>query len=211
VVSNKCAIKLRHKVALQNKTYDDVQMLYTGFFGSGIINSSVWGKLYKRVLFDNVLDELRKLPHIFWGEDTMINLLLFHEAQKVAVTNEMLYFYRYGGGSKVLNGKWISELQELYLWRNDFLKKANLSYLYKDNLAQVLNAFLYYYSKTRGIEKIEIKTDLSYVIADIDKYYTDYIYADYFRNIDDYSSAQLKSVIKDPINVKIKQKCLKLT
>lgn len=111
--------------------------LVSNFLYYPVFHVGVTSKLYSSKL---ITCSFKSIPKIFVGEDACINAILFQKADHVAVVDERLYFYRFGGES----GHYYSELSEdiskLYLWRKEFIllngykiddqKKALLDSLY---------------------------------------------------------------------------------
>lgn len=137
---------------------------------SALTSVTMWGKLYRRSVFEEAQDFLETIPAIFWGEDTMINAAVFSKANTVVRILDELYNYRIGGGSSRSTEKTMHELAELYQWRKNYLLNADADIKYhKANLAQVLNAAIYYahYSK-KLLRREKICEELSCTIADIE-------------------------------------------
>lgn len=138
---------------------------------SAMTSVSMWGKLYRRTVFEKAQDALETIPNIFFGEDTMINAAVFAEADIVVKISGKLYDYRTGGGSSGSTERTMVELMELYRWRKNYLLTANADIKYhKANLAQTLNVAVYYahYSK-KLLSREKICSDLAYVISDIEQ------------------------------------------
>ncbi len=62
------------------------------------LNNSVWGKIIKKTLFDNILFPQGKIY-----EDLAVFYLLFERANKIVHTTQTLYFYRQREGSYIQN------------------------------------------------------------------------------------------------------------
>lgn len=58
-------------------------------FLSGRSNVLVWGKMYKRKLFDNI-----RMPEGLYNEDDWVAWKLYYKANRIVVSSDMLYYYR---------------------------------------------------------------------------------------------------------------------
>lgn len=86
------------------------------FLFSGCFTCEVTSKIYKRSLFENSGKYAKYIK--FYGEDLYLNFELFLKANKVSLLDEVLYFYRKGGGtsnymkdyfSDIINGLYIKQ------------------------------------------------------------------------------------------------------
>lgn len=179
---------------------------------SALTSVSMWGKLYRRSIFEEAQDSLETIPAIFWGEDTMINAAVFGNANTVVRISDELYDYRVGGGSSGSTEKTMHELAELYRWRKNYLINADADIKYlKANLAQVLNVAIYYahYSK-KLMGRVRICNELAAVIDDIEEFCPNYRYKkDYDLNIP-MTDKEFKNIYHESPLVVIKQHLLRI-
>lgn len=207
----------KHGLLLSHKKFNSSVKEYIGneilvdFFTDSNIGASMWGKLYKKELFLRNLNQLKQLPNIFYGEDSLINALILKSTKKVITTNEPLYVYRFGGGSSGMSEKSLDELVILYDWRKKFLKEhLDLKYNFY-NLNQVLNVIIFYYHFQKEPFSIEkIASELSTIINDIDLYGKDYYYRDVYKNLTTYDYKKFKSIYKEPLIYRIKNMIVKI-
>ena len=179
---------------------------------SALTSVSVWGKLYRRSIFEEAQDSLETIPAIFWGEDTMINAVVFGKANTVVRISDELYDYRVGGGSSGSTEKTMHELAELYRWRKNYLMNADADIKYhKANLAQVLNVAIYYahYSK-KLIGREKICYELATVIHDIEEFYPNYKYKNPYDLSIHMTDEEFKNVYRESMTVVIKQLILRI-
>lgn len=118
----------RHKFAkhFHAKTYKEITTpelfddYFISFFGVNILSVTLWGKLFKKELFQN--PELK--PSGFkMGEDLILSMRIFPSISKYLVIEENVYFYRYGGGTSRYNPNMYSDLKSQYYIKLDAIKK----------------------------------------------------------------------------------------
>lgn len=108
---------------LEQVIYKDIFMekYYKGFFGASTFPVQVWGKLYRKEIFNEV-----KFYTNFMGEDLCINLQALPKARKMVVVNKPLYYYRFGGGSSKFNPNFIDDYSVIKKIQNDCAKIFNI-------------------------------------------------------------------------------------
>ena len=110
---------------------------FISFFGVNILSVTVWGKLYRRDLFDR--SEIG--PTGFKrGEDLVMNMRLFPFVRKYVTIDEDIYHYYYGGVTSTLDPSFYECSKKQYYMKLDMINK----YEYKKAL------------KTTGIEMCNI-------------------------------------------------------
>lgn len=95
---------------------------FISFFGINKLGVNLWGKLYKKDLFDkaNVKPSGMKM-----GEDLLLNMRLFPFVNKYVVTNHNVYYYRYGGMTSKFNPTLYSDLKKQYAIKMKMLEEYN--------------------------------------------------------------------------------------
>lgn len=114
------------------KFYDNRQALRALCSGQNSTNYSIaWNKVYKRILFEKIRYPLGRIH-----EDEFTTYLLFWMAEKIAVTNQYLYYYLRSETS--ITGRPFSierlDVLDAYKERLVFLNKNNLEKEYNDTL-----------------------------------------------------------------------------
>lgn len=143
----------------------------------------------------------------------MINAAVFSKAEKVVWIGEDLYDYRVGGGTSGSTEKTMHELEELYLWRKNYLLNADADIAYhRANLAQVLNNAVWYahYSK-KVMSREKICNDMAAVIADIADIYPDFQHRNAYDLNIPMTDEEFRDIYHESPLVIIKQKILKFT
>lgn len=84
---------------------------YISFFGVNILSVTLWGKLYKKFLFE---EEKLKPTGYKMGEDLMLNMSLFPNIRKYVRIPNIVYNYRMGGLTSGYNPTLYSDLKEQY-------------------------------------------------------------------------------------------------
>ena len=78
---------------------------YIGFFLNTVFPVSMWGRLYRKDTIDKAMQETELFDDNVdrMGEDQFFNLKLFPYLRAMYRTDEMVYIYRYGGGTTRFN------------------------------------------------------------------------------------------------------------
>lgn len=86
----------KHQVISQPELYNKY---YVSFFGKTFFPVDIWGRLFRKSVIDNAYkqtdlynDKIR-----FLADDVYFNMKLFPYLQSLYVTDELVYYYRYGG------------------------------------------------------------------------------------------------------------------
>jgi glycosyltransferase involved in cell wall biosynthesis len=101
---------------------------YISFFGINILSVTMWGKLYRRSLFDH---EEIKPSGLKIGEDLWVNMVMFPFIERYVRINQMVYYYRYGGVTARYNPrlwsdfKWLYFQKKLLIEKYHYIKAAN--------------------------------------------------------------------------------------
>lgn len=112
-----------------NNKYDETQALESCLYNDKLFPVSCWGKLYRLSLLKEI-----EFPQFnqFWGEDRIFNLNAIHNASKIAISENSIYNYRWGGLSYTQ-----LELNDLELYKNVFLFKSN--WAIKNNYQNIIH------------------------------------------------------------------------
>lgn len=100
---------------------DFMSKYYKGFFGALAFPVQVWGKLYRKVLFDDIV-----FYSNFMGEDLCINLQVLPKARKMVALSKPLYYYRFGGGSSKFNTKFLEDYSIIKKVQNECAERYNV-------------------------------------------------------------------------------------
>ena len=93
---------------------------YISFFGINLLSVTLWGKLYRRSLFD--LEGVRA-SGFRMGEDLMLNMRLFPYVSKYVSIPDIVYYYRIGGMTSHYNTHFYPDLKAQYFIKLDAIKK----------------------------------------------------------------------------------------
>lgn len=98
-----------------------VRDYYGSFSGCGNLPVQVWGKLYKRSLFD---EERIKLAGVFYGDDICLNMQVLPNADRIVFIPENVYFYRWGGMTTKINEIFLKDTIRQYYFKGEIYEKA---------------------------------------------------------------------------------------
>ena len=115
-----------NKVVYQPELFE---RYYSGFFGEHCFYVSMCAKLYKKNAIDRALQETElfaKRIH-FMGEDLHFNMKLFPYLQSMYMVDDLVYYYRIGGGSEDHFNPNYPEIFTLCGIRLELLDKYNYS------------------------------------------------------------------------------------
>lgn len=93
---------------------------FISFFGVNVLNVAVWGKLYKKALFDN--PEIQP-SYYRLGDDLLLSMKLFVSSERYVITDDNVYYYRYGGVTSKFNPYLYLDLKAQYYIKLDMIKK----------------------------------------------------------------------------------------
>lgn len=139
-------------------TYDRINMLRA--LSEGRINGSVWNKLYKRELWE----EIRFLEgHVY--EDCEVSYKIMNQMGKAVVVDDVLYLYRERPGSITRTISWVYHCDRMLTYsRVEFFIKENLSDCFSEKQIQKvsqthLKGMMISYTKLFRIEGIDKKSE----------------------------------------------------
>lgn len=92
------------------------------------INGCMWGKVFVRELFNNILE-----PEGYLYEDTIFNHLILPIAKKVSVTSKCVYFYRQNNNGIVRSSKGRPKNIDSFLVTNEVFKAKKIMKIENDN------------------------------------------------------------------------------
>lgn len=187
------------------------KLLAGSFSGGNLVSPEMWGKLYKRELFERNIAQLEALPKVFVGDDTMMNSILFYSAGTVIGVEKNLYYYRVGGGSSRYSDAILDDVVAVYHWRKRFLLETGNESWQPCNLAQVLNWIIYFYQfRNESFSMDEFAGKLESVIGDVPSYGRDYFYRDMFLNVRKMQWEEFCGLYREKAVVRLKQLVLEV-
>ena len=115
---------------------------YIGFFGKSCFTVSMWGRLFKKSIIDRALQETELFSSEirFMGEDEHFNVMIFPYLNSMYMTDEAVYYYRYGGAADNYN-RFFPELLNFSTKRLGLLDKYNYSEGYQYLFAEYVAIF----------------------------------------------------------------------
>lgn len=139
---------------------------FISYFGINNLHVTVWGKIYRRSL----LDQINIKPSGFkMGEDLIFNMQLHPYLNKIAFIEEPVYYYRYGGMTTQLNPSFLEDIKAQYLLKKEMIVKHN--YLkaersIKYELVNVLYSHLFNLFRIEKLTKGEVLDFLNKELED---------------------------------------------
>ncbi len=148
------------QVIEQSHLFDDY---YIGFFRNDIFPVSAWGKLYRKSVIDKAYQETELYsPDIrFMGEDLYFNMKLFPYLRSMCRINEIVYIYRYGGGTFGFNKRF----PELFVSSDKRLKlldQYNYSQGYQPLFAEYVACFYHHAAQLIHYKKADKSSVIDY-------------------------------------------------
>lgn len=114
---------------LSSKVYtreEILSKLYLSFYGRYTgMPSNVWSKLYRFSTIKDIPD-YENHPY-FFAEDQFINLVAFSFARKIKTIEDIVYAYRFGGGTTKFMPSFIDDMLFMYDFRKSLLAKLAIS------------------------------------------------------------------------------------
>ena len=128
-----------NQVVTQPELFDKY---YVGFFGKSCFTVSMWGRLFKKSIIDKALKETELFSSEirFMGEDEHFNVMIFPYLNSMYMTDENVYYYRYGGTADKYN-RFFPELLSFSTKRLGLLDKYNYSEGYQYLFAEYVAIF----------------------------------------------------------------------
>lgn len=93
---------------------------FVSFFGVNLLSVNLWGKLFKRVLFDS---PGVNPSEFIMGEDLVLNMRLFPYVKKYCVIPDIVYYYRVGGMTSHYNKHLYPDLKAQYYLKLETIDK----------------------------------------------------------------------------------------
>lgn len=118
--------KLTHEELMKN--------FYISFFGVNVLSVSLWGKLYKKSLFDNVVPS-----GLRFGEDLVMNMRIFPKIKSMYLIDDIIYNYRVGGVTSHYMPRFLSDVKELYYIKKQELLRNNFDSGYRTIIIELKN------------------------------------------------------------------------
>lgn len=188
------------KFCSENIKVLDSNDIVQGLLGHPKFLPNMYSKLYKSKLKNA---DLSSIPEIFLGEDVCASIKILEKAEKVAILDECIYFYRAGGGSSGYYNNLANDILKFYTWRKEYIdinridKKLN-----KNNVFHLLH---FYKSLCSG-HKINAQKDyeiLKPMICQIDEEKWNDLYVFYQK-----LKTETLKIKKEKIGCKIRLKML---
>lgn len=110
----------QNKLGLYEKE-DILNKLYISFFGVSYIGVDVWAKLYRFSIMKKVLT-YKKHPD-FFADDLFTNAIVFPLAERITVIPDIVYYYRYGGGTSRFMPSFLNDALFMYDFKKEMMEK----------------------------------------------------------------------------------------
>ena len=104
---------------------DDLYSFHHNFI-ERLFSNNVWGKLYKRSLFEQCQ---LKVAGIHWGDDAFLNMQISPFISSCYMSSFYGYYYRYGGSTFAYDKRFWPNLSKLYWLRKEYAEKYDVNSL----------------------------------------------------------------------------------
>lgn len=114
---------IKKAFCMENKVIEHTTLMshyFKTFFGDRVLPVDMWAKLYRKEMLDGISIKNTGLRH---GEDLCYNLQVFPYIRKMAMTSDIVYFYRWGGMTERMNVTLFAEARKAYAFKCEALKK----------------------------------------------------------------------------------------
>ena len=165
--------RISNKSRQEIETPELFDKYFISFFGINILSVNLWGKLYRRSLFDS---PGVKPSEFIMGEDLVLNMRLFPYVKKYCVIPDVVYYYRVGGMTSRYNRHLYPDLKAQYYLKMNTIAKYEYYKALDCTKIEMCNAFrsqvkqmlLYNKSKKDMVSFIEREIDSGFIdeIAD---------------------------------------------
>ena len=203
-----------HQVVSQPELFDKY---YGSFFGKGSFPNNVWGRLYRKSAIDRALKDTELYSPVIrcMADDLYMNMKLFPYLQSMYMTDEVVYYYRYGGTVDHYNKNY-PEVFVISDQRFKLLEQQGLSRYYNSLFVEYVN-MVYYHAEQmlefKHVEKEEViaffKKELSSrsIVPRLIQYYEEnktnnigvkYLMAKNYEGMYDYAKLSLRQRLNRP-------------
>lgn len=122
VIGSKGIVKKRNKDDIYSNQLitqqEFIEKHLQAFCGWDSFPINVWGKLYKRELFQDI-----ELSGLIYGEDLCMNLQVLPKAKSIVINSKGLYFYKWGGVTTNIKDSLFDNAISQYLFKIQYFKK----------------------------------------------------------------------------------------
>lgn len=150
-----------------------IKDLYRSFFGYIGLPVTIWGKLYKTDFFLKIYSEINEWPFYF-GEDLNVTIRIVPEAKKITTIDNIVYFYRDGGGTDKFMKTYVEDCVILYKTKKYHAEKYSVSeYTQKLIDIEMKNMALTYFVmciRTKTYPHGSLTEEIKYIL-DIPEFY----------------------------------------
>lgn len=108
------------------KDNDIINKLYCCNFGYGDFPVSFWAKIFRTEIIKEAFSQIETWPH-FFAEDLNANLRILPLTKTVAKIDNIVYFYRYGGGTNKFMKTYIDDCILLYHTKKEYALKYRMN------------------------------------------------------------------------------------
>ena len=143
---------------------------YVEFFRNDVFPINVWAKLYRKSVIDKAYHETELYSHdiSLMGEDQFFNLNLFPYLNSMCRIKDMVYVYRYGGGTFGFN-KNFPQLFDISDKRLELLDHFNYSAGYGPLYAEYIACFYYHAAQLIYCKKADKEEVFDFFLKEIEQ------------------------------------------
>ena len=155
------------EVVNQPELYDKY---FVGFFGQGCFLVSMWGRLFRKTAIDRALQHTELFPDNirFMGEDLNFNMRIFPYLNSMYRTDDLVYYYRYGGAVDHFNPHY-PELLKLADDRLQLLDELKYENGYAPLFGEYVNMFYFRAQQLIDFKKADKNGVIAYFKQELDE------------------------------------------
>lgn len=118
-------IKRKFKFFYNKPRLWNEQMLkpYNNVYIPQIYTNNLWGRLYRKSLFDEFIDSKYNPLDIHYGDDRYTNFLISPKIKSIELLDEYLYYYRHGGSVSGYNPRQWTDYIKLFNFQIEYAKE----------------------------------------------------------------------------------------
>lgn len=100
--------------------------VYCACFGYGNVSVSLASKLFRTEIVKEAFNSIKTWPH-FFGDDLNATIRIIPLSKRIAIIDNIIYFYRYGGGTNKFMKSFIDDCVLMYHTKKEYAAKYEMN------------------------------------------------------------------------------------